>query len=77
MGKAIVSTTLGCEGFDLTPGHDLVVADTRTEFAAAVVALLRDPERRAGLGQNARSLAASEYDWRVILPRLEAIHTRP
>jgi glycosyltransferase involved in cell wall biosynthesis len=76
MGKAIVSTTLGCEGFDLAPGRDLVVADTSTEFAAAVVALLRDPERRALLGQNARSLAASEYDWRVILPRLEAIYTR-
>ena len=28
MSQAIVSTTLGCEGFDLVPDQDLVVADS-------------------------------------------------
>jgi sugar transferase (PEP-CTERM/EpsH1 system associated) len=71
MGKAIVSTALGCEGFDLVPDQELVVADTPAEFAAAVLALLRDPVRRDRLGRAARRFAGSRYDWRIIVPRLE------
>ena len=77
MGKAIVSSSLGCEGFDLEPGRELVIADAPSEFAAAVVALLRDPDRRASLGNAARHLAATRYDWRIIVPGLErAYETR-
>jgi sugar transferase (PEP-CTERM/EpsH1 system associated) len=74
MGKAIVSTALGCEGFDLVPGQELVVADTPAEFDAAVLALLRDPERRARLGRAGRRFAGSRYDWRVIAPQLERVY---
>jgi glycosyltransferase involved in cell wall biosynthesis len=71
MGKAIVSTALGCEGFDLVADQELVIADTPAEFAAAVLALLRDPGRRERLGRAARRFAGSRYDWRMIVPRLE------
>ncbi|MEJ2210317.1 MAG: glycosyltransferase, partial [Anaerolineae bacterium] len=40
MSKAIVSTALGCEGFDLVAGQELVIADEPAAFAAAVLALL-------------------------------------
>jgi sugar transferase (PEP-CTERM/EpsH1 system associated) len=71
MGKAIVSTALGCEGFDLVPGQDLVIANTPAEFATAVLTLLHDPERRERLGRAARRFAGSRYDWRTIVPGLE------
>jgi sugar transferase (PEP-CTERM/EpsH1 system associated) len=74
MAKAIVSTSLGCEGFDLTPDHELSIADTPDQFAAAVLALLRDPRRRESMGQTARQYANSRYDWRMIVPRLEQVH---
>ncbi len=75
MGKAIVSTRLGCEGFDLVPNRELVMADTPSAFADAVLSLLRDPGRRERIGQAARRLAASRYDWQIIVPRLErALH---
>jgi glycosyltransferase involved in cell wall biosynthesis len=77
MGKAIVTTSLGCEGFDLQTGQDLVIADAPPEFAAAVVALLRDPDRRTSLGNTAHRLAATRFDWRIIVPGLErAYETR-
>jgi sugar transferase (PEP-CTERM/EpsH1 system associated) len=76
MGKAIVSTALGCEGFDLIPGQELAVAGEPAEFAAAVLALLRDPERRQRLGRAARRFAGSRYDWRMIVPRLERVYER-
>ena len=77
MGKAIVSTALGCEGFGVTPDRDLLFADSPAEFAAAVIALLGDPQRRARLGLQARTFAASKYDWSAILPRLERVYQLP
>jgi sugar transferase (PEP-CTERM/EpsH1 system associated) len=74
MGKAIVSTSLGCEGFGLVPDQELVIADEPAEFAAAVLALLRNPERRERLGLAARRFADSRYDWRMIVPRLERLY---
>jgi len=76
MGKAIVSTALGCEGFDLVPGQELVIADTPAEFAAAVLSLIRDPERRERLGRAARRFAGSRYDWRSVVPRLEKAYEK-
>jgi len=76
MGKAIVSTALGCEGFELAPGRELSIADTPDEFAAAVLALLRDPGARERMGRNARQYANSRYDWRMIVPLLEQVYER-
>lgn len=74
MGKVIVSTALGCEGFDLVPDQELVITDAPAEFAAAVVALLNDAERRKRLGRAARRFAGSRYNWRTIVPRLERVY---
>jgi glycosyltransferase involved in cell wall biosynthesis len=63
MEKAVVSTTVGCEGLDVTPGRTLEIADTPATFAAATVALLRDPARRAALGRAARARALAAEDW--------------
>jgi len=71
MGRAVVSTALGCEGYGLTPGREAIVADDPAAFAAGVVALLRDPLRRAVLGAQARDFAVSRYDWSRIVPLLK------
>ena len=62
-GKAIVSTTVGCEGLDVTPGEQLIVEDDPRRFAAAVIELLGDSARRAALGNAARTLAEQRYAW--------------
>ncbi len=80
MGKAIVSTRLGAEGLlppDLTEPALVIVPDNDPRaFAEAVIALLRDPDRRGQLGQAARRFVQAHYDWRVIIPRLEAVYPR-
>ncbi len=65
MGKAVVSTSIGAEGLDLTPGRDLLIADTSGSFAASILQLLREPERRRAYEQAAAALAA-RYDWSEI-----------
>jgi sugar transferase (PEP-CTERM/EpsH1 system associated) len=75
MGKPVVATSLGAEGFPVTHNRELLVADTAADFAAAVVALLRTPEQREELGQAGRVFVEQRYDWRVIVPRVEAAYT--
>ena len=75
MSKAMVSTSLGCEGFAVKHGQELLIADSPCEFADAVIALLRDPARRAELGANARALA-KVYDWKYIIPKMEEIYVK-
>ncbi len=75
LGKAMVSTSLGCEGFPVQNGRELVIADSPREFADAVAQLVRDPARRANLGARARRLA-DEYDWKKIIPQMEAVYLR-
>ncbi len=76
MGRAIVSTSLGCEGFPVENGRELVIADSPRQFADAVVALLRDSPRRAELGASAHTFVEA-YDWKNIIPRLEAVYGGP
>jgi sugar transferase (PEP-CTERM/EpsH1 system associated) len=75
LGKAMVSTSLGCEGFPVQSGRELIVADSPREFAKAVVTLLQDSARRAELGTRARALAGA-FDWKNIIPRMEAVYQR-
>lgn len=74
MGKAIVSTSQGCEGIDVTPDRHLVIADEPASFAKRVVDLARNPQRRRRIGQAARALAATRYDWQQITPALERLY---
>lgn len=89
MGKAVVSTSIGCEGLDARDGENILIRDTPAEFARAVQAVLSDADLRARLGAAARRIAEREYSWEVIgermlgeylslLPRpLEARSVRP
>ena len=63
MGKAVVSTTVGAEGLPLTPGEHFLQEDDPARFAAAVVDLLRDSERRRALGAAGRRLVEERYSW--------------
>ena len=72
-GRAIVSTSLGAEGLGLEPGRHLLIEDEPAAFAAALVALLRDPARRAQLAQEGRRRAEEQFDWRGLGDRLTVV----
>jgi glycosyltransferase involved in cell wall biosynthesis len=74
MGRPVVATTLGAEGFDVAPGRELLLADTAEAFARAVVTVLDDPSRAAGLGAAGRAFVTAGYDWGRLIPRLEALY---
>jgi glycosyltransferase involved in cell wall biosynthesis len=65
-GRAVVSTSLGCEGLEVTPGEDILIADTPAAFAEATLRCLRDPALRARLGAAGRALVERRYQWEII-----------
>ncbi|HEY64610.1 MAG TPA: glycosyltransferase [Caldilineae bacterium] len=74
LGKAIVSTRLGVEGFEVADGRELRLADTPEAFAERVVELLHDEGQRARLGKAARTFVESRYDWDRIVPMMERMY---
>ena len=65
-GKAIVSTSIGCEGIAVTPGQDILIGDTPEAFARQVLSALGDDGLRRRIESNARRLAEDRYAWDVI-----------
>jgi glycosyltransferase involved in cell wall biosynthesis len=65
-GKAIVSTSVGCEGIEVRPDEHLLIADSPSDFAASTIALLQDAARRRVLGMAARRLVEDRYAWPVV-----------
>jgi glycosyltransferase involved in cell wall biosynthesis len=72
MGKAMVSTSIGAEGLDVTNGRDLLIADDAPAFSSSILQLLRDPELRRSYEQNAAVLAA-RFDWSQIARRFAEV----
>jgi glycosyltransferase involved in cell wall biosynthesis len=74
MGRAMVSTRLGCDGFPLEDGREVCFADQPGAFAEAVVGLLQNREEAEALGRAARAYVEANYGWDAIVPRLEALY---
>lgn len=72
MGKALISTTIGAEGLDVTHGRDLLLADDPANFAAGILSLLRDSALRRRFEQAA-TIQAQRYDWSRIAERFAAV----
>ncbi|WDE12258.1 glycosyltransferase family 4 protein [Thalassomonas haliotis] len=70
MGKAIVSTSVGAEGINLSSDENIIYADDAGTFAQGIIALLTDREQNARFGHSARDLATSKYDWDIIANKL-------
>jgi sugar transferase (PEP-CTERM/EpsH1 system associated) len=81
MATPVISTTLGCEGLDVEPGKDLIIADTVEEMEVQITHLLENSVFRDKIGQRARLTVKQKYDWQNIVRMQEeayecAIHRR-
>jgi glycosyltransferase involved in cell wall biosynthesis len=76
MGKAMVSTTLGCEGVAVRDGEHLLIGDGAAAFAARILDCFADPELRDRLGVAGRRLTEEDYSWELAGDRLDALYTR-
>lgn len=66
MGKAVISTSIGCEGLDAVDGENILIRDAPDAFADAVLQVLSDERLRTHLERNARHTAVTTYSWNVV-----------
>ena len=78
MGKAVVSTSVGCEGLAAEDGQNILIRDDPDGFAHAVRAVLHDGALRQRLGIEGRSTVERLYSWEGIgesmLPLYRSLH---
>ena len=70
LGRAVVSTSIGCEGLRAVDGKHILVANDSKTFAEQTVKLLANTELRARIATNAREFVVSSYDWDAIADNL-------
>lgn len=61
LGRPVVSTTIGAEGIEITPGVEFECADYPTAFAQAMCRLIEDQRRRVSIGLASRAVFEQSY----------------
>lgn len=64
-GVPVVSTTVGAEGICCQPGQTILLADTPTAFAGAVIRLLQQPEVGKQMAAAGRTWVTAHYNWQT------------
>lgn len=63
MGKAVVSTSVGCDGLETVDGRNILIRDDADSFARAVLDVLQDGDLRRRLGEEGRKTVETTYSW--------------
>jgi len=72
-GLPVISTSVGVEGLDVRNSVDVIIEDDVNNFASKIIELLEDEDKRAKIGNSARSLALEKYDWFTITEKLDTV----
>lgn len=72
-GIPLVSTTLGAEGLPAIDGQHLLIADSASDFASAIIRLLRDRQLASTLAANCRALVEQHYSIDTLARQARAI----
>lgn len=70
----VVSTTIGAEGIAGRDDESLLIANTATDFAAAVQRLISDTQLASRLANCGRAVAGQRYDWQITYSAWDAIY---
>lgn len=71
MGKAVISTSIGCEGIEVQHRKNIYIADTEKEFAQGAIELLKNKDIREGIGEEGLRFIREKYQWEQIAEQIE------
>lgn len=75
-GRPVVTTSIGAEGMDLTPGENIILADGAADFADAVCKALEDPAASRAIGRKAREFVVQRHSQKQADARILEIYER-
>jgi len=70
MQKPVLSTTVGAEGLNLSPGENIFIRDEPAEFAEAIIQYMDDKETSNRISQQGRKLVERHYGWERLAEKL-------
>lgn len=73
-GKAIVTTSVGCEGIEGIDKEHFLIADSPKKFAHKVVDVINDEKLRHQIGCTARELILQKYGWGEIINKINSVY---
>lgn len=73
-GLPVVSTTIGAEGMDVRHQDNILIADTATTFARAVLSLLNNTELARQIGQSGRQTIMQSYNWQTVYTAWDEVY---
>lgn len=76
LAKAIISTSTGVEGIEVSDGDNILIANSPSDFLAAIDKCILDNKLVHNLGLNARRLIEQDYDNRVICEKLSSFYSK-
>lgn len=68
----VVSTSFGARGYDLTHGHELLLADTPGDFTRICTQIALDPVGATAMADRAWRRFLAEWTWDAVAPRVWA-----
>jgi glycosyltransferase involved in cell wall biosynthesis len=69
--KAIITTSKGAEGLNITPGQEMLIADSAETFKDQIAEILNNKAKQNSLGAAARAFISKEFDNLAISKRVE------
>lgn len=73
-GRAVISTTIGAEGIQVTHGKNILIADNPTEFLQAIAQCVASRDFCEQLGKNARQLIETDHSNNSLMKKLVAFY---
>ncbi len=74
LSKAVVTTSIGAEGIDVTPNENILIADSPQDFAQKTIELLRNPDIAEKIGKAGRKLIEGKYNWKIICSKMNQVY---
>ncbi|HEX3007149.1 MAG TPA: glycosyltransferase family 4 protein, partial [Bacteroidales bacterium] len=69
--KAMITTSKGAEGLNITPGQEMLIADSAETFKDQIAEILNNKAKQNSLGEAARAFISKEFDNLAISKRVE------
>ena len=75
LSRPIVSTTIGAEGFPVTNGKEIIIADCPEDQIRAINSLLCQKHTRVQLGKAGRTFVSNKYQWKTIVSSMKDVYS--